>query len=411
MDRVRERGREGPGRSPLTIVIAFLLAGVWGCAHCSSSLPAPGQISAATIAGFHNPEDIEVVQPAGLLLVSENDRCGRGAISALPLPLAAEAGSSRRPMWPRGAADDFERGDVGDDRCQKQLPDECLPILAKWFSPHGIATTVLHDGTVRVAVVNHRPDMCLPKDSSCAAAFDGRDGIELLDLRGGADGRRLAWRGCVRMPSGTHGNDLALLPDGTLIVANCTPHGLWSFLAGGFFPVGNLQRWPSRHDGQGSWETLPGSESHNPNGVLVTGDAVFFSATTSGELVRLPLEPSASNVGRTSICIGGYPDNLSLTPRGTILIATHTSLSRLIMCARGGCGSPWAVYEIKQDLSQYRPVAASDGSEISLVSSAVLSPYDDPDALDRFVVGSILGERLGTFTAPTAPWQDAPCRR
>jgi hypothetical protein len=162
------------------------------------------------IDGFHNPEDVDVVASAGLAIVSNTSTDGGESLSAVPLD---DPTSWRTTLWPRGASDDFDAAtDVGDPSCLAELPAECRPALADAFSPHGISAVGLDGGIVRVAAVDHRQAGSGP--AVCAAAFDGRDAIEMFDLRGQGSDRHLVWRGCARMPWGTRGNDLAVTGDG-----------------------------------------------------------------------------------------------------------------------------------------------------------------------------------------------------
>jgi hypothetical protein len=302
-------------------------------------------------------------------------------------------------LWPRGQTDDFDpAADVGDATCLADMPDACRTVLVDAFSPHGISAVRLDSGVIRVAAVDHRPSRS--DLAPCAAAFDGRDAIELFDLRGDAAVRRLVWRGCIRMPGGTRGNDLSVGADGaTIVVANCAPRGLWSWLAGLLWGAGDVRRWRHGTGACGKWDTLPtpaGAE-HNPNGVALTHDAVYFSASTSGEVWRLPLVDGEVAGEPKSICVGGYPDNLSVTPDGTLLVSTHTDLGKFLRCGKSGCPSPWAVYELAPDLSAAWPVVAGDGTDLSLVSSAVRLPGGDDE---RFLFGSVAGHLIGLFSRP-----------
>src|SRR6185369_15201698 len=124
------------------VVIASL---AWGCSPCAPAPVPPSTASVETIDGFHNPEDIEVVASAGLAIVSNTATDGNGSLSALSL---ADPGAGPRALWPRDSSDDFDpSSDVGDADCRADVPPECRTILAKAFSPHGIAATRL-DGDV-----------------------------------------------------------------------------------------------------------------------------------------------------------------------------------------------------------------------------------------------------------------------
>jgi hypothetical protein len=140
---------------------------------------------------------------------------------------------------------------------------------------------------------------------------------------------------------------------------------------------------------------MPARAAHNPNGVALTHDALYVSASTSGEVWRLPLVDGEVVGKPTSICVGGYPDNLSVTPAGNLLVAAHTALGKVLCCAKSGCPSPWAVYELTPDLATAWPVVAGDGNDFSLVSSAVRLPGTDDE---RFLLGSVAGHAIGAFS-------------
>lgn len=374
------------------LFVLALLASQWGCSRCSQQVTPPEHHTVFGIPLYHNPEDLELVDLDGdqRLLVSNNSTTGLGNIALQELP--ATPTHPPTTLWPHAPANDYDLSDppVGDPDCRNELPQECQPFLSAGFSPHGLSTAKLPGETLRVAVVDHR----LKNDSirSCARAFDGRDAIELFDLRMKDGAPSLTWRGCVRMEKGTRGNDVGLAPDGsTIVVANFKPHA-WSLPLGLFAQSGDLRRWRPRV----GWDTLVSEFAHNPNGVLVTADAIYVSASTSGMVWKL------SRDGRPlkHVCVGGYPDNLNLTSNNTLLVATHTDLSRFIRCGRSGCPSPWAVYELSPDLSRFQPIAASDGTDVSLVSSAAIAPAQNDSHPASVYFGSIAGDHIGMMMLP-----------
>jgi hypothetical protein len=203
------------------------------------------------------------------------------------------------------------------------------------------------------------------------------------------------------MPSGTRGNDLAIAADGsTIVVANCAPHW-WSWPAGLLWGAGDVRRWGRGSAGNGAWDVveMPARAAHNPNGVAVTPEAIYVSASTGGEVWRLPLVDGELRGEPTSIAVVGYPDNLSVTPAGTVLVATHTSLCKFLRCGKSGCPSPWAVYEISPDLAAAWPIVAGDGSRLSLVSSAVRLPGDG----HMLLLGSVAGHSVGVASVDQSP--------
>ncbi len=326
--RSRSRGRESTARSyvrstswvkathaPLAqrprflLLVALLAPGCFSRPRdaCNPE-PRPGELG--TICGFENPEDVEAVPAAGVVLVSEM-RAMRGK------------GSPR----------------------------------AETFSPHGItAVPTEFPGVTRVAVVGHRPL---------------REAIELFDLTGTGADARLAWRGCVPLPDATVGNDVAFAADGEIVVSNFVPimeglPGLYYVLKGGLGrPTGDLIAWHPEH----GWRHIPGTTAPTPNGVAVSADGavVFYSQTGAGQVARVSRAGGAPE--QTSV--QGNPDNLSWSRRGTLLAATHTDSVGLILCVLGRhpCRAGWSLLEIDPQTLRVTERLHHDGGAIGGVAS------------------------------------------
>src|SRR4029077_9046387 len=183
----------------LLLPLAVLVPGC-GRGSRDACQPVPPLGTLGTICGFTNPEDVEAVPAAGMLIVNEmrgRDGAG-GALVGLGPPLTGP-----RPLWPTGdPAQDVGAGPpAGDPACTAPPPVDR-------FSPHGIASAQTPvRGLVHVAVVGHGV----------------REAIELFDLVGAGNVARLAWRGCVPLPPDEVGNDLALTLAGDVVVSNFQP--------------------------------------------------------------------------------------------------------------------------------------------------------------------------------------------
>lgn len=339
--------------------------------------PAPGRVGG--LCGLHNPEDVEAVPSARLLLVSEmriEGWPGGGAIAASRLHHGASVDAPRR-LWPlQDAAATPQR--VAEPAGQ---PDCVEPPAAEAFAPHGIASwSGSVPGAVRVAVVSHAP----------------REAIELFELAGRGDDATLTWRGCVRLPAETSGNDVAFAPDGEIVVTNYmpTPHGLrgaFYFLSGALGrETGDLLAW-RRESG---WRHLPGTQGASPNGVAVSPDGshVLYAETGGGRVVRVPLAAPAAGRPRDEVRIPGKPDNLSWSPRGTLWVATHTSAPGFLACAlgRSPCRSAWSLYEIDPDTLRATERLQHDGSAVGAVASAA-------EVEGRVYLGAVFGDRVGVW--------------
>jgi hypothetical protein len=337
--------------------------------------PPPGTVG--SVCGFANPEDVEVVQPAGLLLVSEMRRGqAGGSIAALPLDPAAQRGASPRRLWPtRDAARDISpKAPAGDPACTR-------PPAADAFAPHGITSAPTETpGVIRIAVVAHR----------------ARDAIELFDLSGVGDGATLSWCRCVPLPPHTVGNDVSIASDGEIVVSNYMPamgrwSGLYYTLKSAFGAnTGDVMAWRS---GQG-WRHLTGTASPCPNGVLVSpeGTSVFYAETGSGKVSRVPRTGTARGKASAHVSIGGNPDNLALSPRGTILAATHTDGAAFLLCAFGRqpCRTGWSIFEIDPATLRATLLLHHDGSVVGAVASA--AEFDG-----RFYFGAVFDGRIGVW--------------
>lgn len=369
----RRGGRGGAG----TALAAAALLALAGCTGeprgpCEPD-PPPGTVG--SICGFQNPEDVEWIGEAGLLLVSdmtERDGSAPGRLAALPLP-----GPEARPERP------FRLWPPPDPRAGPETPadgsDCTAPPLREAFAPHGIAATRLESGPLRVVVVNH-----------------GRgEGIELFDLVGRGREARLAWRGCLALPPGVVGNDVSAAPDGSLAVTRYGSH--WG---GAGQVVEMVAASLGRDTGEvllrrpgGAFEPVPGTRGPSPNGVWLAPDRsrLLTAHTGAGRVVRVELATGAA----ASTPVPGHPDNLSRAPGGAIRVATHLGGLRFLRCAfgRGACRSPWAVWEIDPADLASRELLHHDGEAVGAVASVA-------EAFGRFYLGAVFGDRIGVYVPP-----------
>ncbi len=367
-----------------TSLLFVLLATAIGCATepRSACIPDPPPGSVGSICGFANPEDVEAVPAAGLLIVSQMRRGSSGgslaalALAALPLDPGAQKHTRPRRLWPSGdqRRDRSTAAPLGEPSCTE-------PPAADVFAPHGLSSAATDiPGVVRIAVVGH----------------GGREAIELFDLTGAGDSAALSWRGCVPLPPGTTGNDVSLAADGEIVVSNYMPQmggwrGLYHTLKSGLgFNTGDVMAWRS---GQG-WRHLTGTAAPAPNGVLVTPDGatVFYAETGSGRVSRVPRAGAAAGSTAEHVVIGGNPDNLSLSPRGTILAATHTDGAAFLLCAFGRvpCRTGWSLFEIDPATLHARQLLHHDGSVVGAVASAA-------EVDGRTYFGAVFDDRIGVW--------------
>lgn len=334
--------------------------------------PAPGQLG--TVCGFSNPEDLEILPAAGVMLVSQMAPLAGGAPGSIAAATLASLAADRADVWrlwpPEAAGERPAAGaaPTGEPSCTTP-PDPAA------FAPHGIATRA-RDGVVQVAVVSHAP----------------REAVELFVLSGRGRDATLRWTGCVPLPPGTAGNDLAQRADGGLVVANCLPAfgGLrgvaWMLASTLGKSTGDVLAWSP---GSG-WEHLPDTTSRTANGVAVgDGGRVWFTESGAHQVARL----DAGGGGRvTRAIVEGAPDNLSWTSRGTLLTATHLSAPAFMRCAfvGGPCRAPWALVEIDPATLRTTDLLRHDGAAIGAVAGAA-------EYQGRLYLSAVFDDRIGVW--------------
>lgn len=345
-----------------------------GCSRGSRDAcqPVPPLGTLGTICGFTNPEDVESVPAAGLLIISEmRGRDGEGgALVTLVPPL-----TSPRPLWPTGdPARDVGTGPLaGDPACTAPPP-------ADRFSPHGIASVQTPvRGLVHVAVVGH----------------GAREAVELFDLVGTGNVARLAWRGCVPLPPDEVGNDLALTLAGDVVVSNFQP--TMSGLRGAYYMIRSGLGWPTGdvivwHAGEG-WRHVAGTSAAGANGIAVSPDGkmLFYAETGAGRVARVPLAGLPPGVAPSFATTGGHPDNLSWSSRKTLLAGVHTEGAGLLAClVARPCRSAWSIVEIDPVTLATTVLLHHDGQLVGAVASAA--------ELDgRFYFGAVFDDRIGVW--------------
>jgi hypothetical protein len=350
--------RPTPRVVPRSLIATLTAAVLAACAGpprgpCSQAQPL------GSVCGFENPEDVAYAPASNLLVVGQFRILGKGGSLAGLTPGA----DAPRPLWPAPGATVEPDATLGEAGCSP--PDAAL------FHPHGIFV----DGKNDLYVVNH----------------GGRESIEVFAIRGSGDAATLAWRGCIRLPAGAAGNDVAVGPDGTLVVSNYLPaiDSFWGNVKVGLgLQTGDVLLW---RRGAG-WSHVPNTKASAANGVALSPDGatLFYAETGAGRFVRIGLDGS----GRTEVEVPGGPDNLSWTTRGTLYLASHTANLAFLGCLRGGaCRSPWVLLEIDPQSMRVDDVLTHDGDVVGAVASA--------QQVGAVVyLGAVFGDRIGVWRAP-----------
>ena len=123
---------------------------------------------------------------------------------------------------------------------------------------------------------------------------------------------------------------------------------------------------------------------------------VYYAETGTGRIGRVPRAGAAAGKSPERVTIGGNPDNLSLSPRGTILTATHTDGAAFLLCVFGRrpCRTGWSVFEIDPATLRATQLLHHDGSAVGAVASA--TEFDG-----RIYFGSVFDDRIGVWQRNT----------
>ncbi len=339
-----------------------------GCMQGEPRPPCGDSGTIATLCGFRNPEDLEYVPAVRLILASnmrdDAHRSEGGFISGVFPGVHTVV-----RLWPgRSGTPAAPEPELGDPECTD-------PPRAEALYPHGIASAT-RDGRTFVYVVGHR------------GKLGGREAIEVFELSGIGVQATLTWKACIPTDGGVQANDLAVAPDGTIVAANYQPDdSILNTVSAALLgtKTGDVMTWRA---GEG-WHHLAGTEAAMANGIALSPDGkmLFYTETITGLLHRRPLRTSA---GAISVEIGGNPDNLTWTPRGTLLVASHTAGAAFLLCdlGREPCRTSWKVDEVDPDTLAVHSVLKHNGDAVGAVATAL--------EVGRILyLGSVFDDRIG----------------
>lgn len=247
---------------------------------------------------------------------------------------------------------------------------------------HGLDLSMRDDGERQLLVVNH----------------GDRESIEYFSLSLIADALTLQWRGCVMATDNAQFNDVAGLPDGGFLATDpiTASWQLFRMTAASLgAKPGRVYRW---HPDRG-YREIPNTRSRYPNGILLSadGNSFYLNVYLKGEVREHALED-----GRLLRQVKvKKPDNSSLTPEGTLLVASHRA--NVFTLLRAIASAPEKRNEIAYDIveidtdsftttTRYR----SDGSELGGGTVA-------QQVGDAMYVGAFRGDRIIRVTEPASP--------
>ena len=351
--RVRRQGSPFRGWGVLLAALVAFSCSSAARPDCSTGVPL------GSVCGFSNPEDVAWSRAHEALLVSEM------------APLGEEGGALA--AWTPGAPTPWRVWPAGSSLAQVRVAGvgeaDCPPVSPAAFAPHGIVV----GPDDRLYVVNH----------------GGRESVEIFTLAGAAAEVTATWAGCILLPEGTSGNDIAVAQDGEVLVANYMPAlasvtGNLKQLFG--MPTGDIIAWRA---GTG-WRHVPNTEASAPNGVEVDreGRMIFFAETGGQQVVRVR---RADGGARAEVEIDGALDNLAWSEDGRLLVASHDSIPSFLACVGAdACRAPWSVWEVNPNTLAVERVLQHDGSVVGAVASA-------EEVGDRVYLSAVFGDRIGVW--------------
>jgi hypothetical protein len=301
------------------------------------------------VCGTRAPEDFEVTPDGRYLIVA---KFGQGNDQALDL-----FNLQTQRFTPLPLSED-KLSDWGDPACTSSLGNR--------VGAHGLSLSQRNTGAWQLYVVNHLE----------------RETMEMYELLPDGEAWQLVWHGCVFADEPY--NDVAALADGGFVATR--PQAIQqegqNLFAGE--PSGNVARW---RNGAGE-QVLADSRYAYPNGVVVSQDenTAYISGWTSSSLQRYDLQ-SQRETGR--IDLGFMPDNLTWTPRGTLLAAGIRSVGGNCPADSGTpCIQSAVVAEIDPDTLAMAIVFDSAGQ--GLISGTSVAT----EAQGNLYIGAFQGSRL-----------------
>ena len=374
----------------------------------------------AALTGFHNPEDLVAVPGSDWLIVSELR--GRGQRAPGRLTFLSTSGGTPQPALVRTS----ERPGWG------QMKQCATAFDPQGFGPHGI-DIVKRGSQTLLLVVNHQR-YCKEAHGACDHKDRDRiqERVELFEVGPAVDpgvAPTLTWRGCVRLPDSTEGNDVAALPAATPDAAGTIePTGLAFAVSntadssGGLrtlfgLPTGevltwNIRRWTcntaaAQDPSWENWCAVEGTQVSFPNGVAIdpSGTWLYLTAYGNKQILRIPAaghpirEPLAATVAF-------YPDNLTWSQNGGCLLATGATSGplRVLPCLLWDpkneyCRAPFKVVTVDPDSLKVSAVYSHDAKDTFGFPSVAL------ETNGHIYLGSAAGDRLARLTGG----QDSAC--
>jgi hypothetical protein len=361
------------GRECLALCLTLAVLAALACGEpieiITTCEPAAG---ITPICGVQNPEDLVALPGGEWVLFGEFRGLGRtfpgpGGIGALRV-----SDNSIFRIYPVGS------GTPEADAAAGWGSPECPgPPQPDEFNPAGMDIIPVGPATAKLLVVN----------------VGGPESVEFFAVDESGEVPRATWRGCVRMPEGVQGNNVAGLPQGGFVVSTAPAElgTVGQVVAYAKFLLAMEQGAILEWTPEGRWSEIPGTQAATPNGILVSldGRTVYYASPSANEVIRVnrvgdPLRQTTSVAG---------PDNLTWTKDGRILAASIRGLSLYRMmrdCSgllSGACGTEFAVVAIDPSTFEATDLIVHQGPPIGLVTAAL-------EVGDRIFLGTAMGDRM-----------------
>ncbi|NRA33410.1 MAG: hypothetical protein HRU17_08725 [Polyangiaceae bacterium] len=340
-------------------LLGFLLSAFLGCTP-DPIFDCEDKSNIHPICGFHNPEDIAIVEGGQHLVVTQMgsfmNRDTPGSLALFDLKTekmrVAYPGSKSSPksIW-------------GDASC----PGE----MGAAINPHGIDLAKQTDGSWRLLVVNHA----------------NRESIEFFELVGTGKDLQLEWRGCSVAPEELFLNDVVNLPDGGFLATHMLSGWFyWGILRAGLgLDTGGVYEWQPNK----AWRLVPGTEAPFPNGLEISanGEDIYLNVGATDEVRRI----SRATGKRLATGHVVAPDNSAWGKDGRLLVASHTAphldKGACLELEKGACPFEFEIQALDPKTLQGDVIFSNVGAPMGGATVAV-------DLGNELVLGSSFGDRI-----------------
>lgn len=247
------------------------------------------------------------------------------------------------------------------------------PAPGEALHAHGIDLHQLPDGRWRLLAVNHA----------------GRESVEFLELTDTEGNPELVWRGCTPAPEDGNFNDIAGLDDGGFLVTHMGSRSRGTFealLARIGFNTGFVYHWTP----DTGFSEVTGTETRFPNGLILSDDgATLYINEYFGNRVLALNWRDGERLGEARV---EKPDNLSWTPDGRLLVASHhaglLALARSLDQAPDAISLlPYSIIELDPGTLATRTLLTHEGEPMGAGTVAL-------EVGERLYIGSYRGDRI-----------------